>query len=231
MAGRRLLLGLGSGLAAGYALARALEALRQSSDHSPAQAKDAAAYTRARRGFEVADTLRSAIGFFAFAYGPLAPCLDNATRRVPAWLRPALFFAPLSLAGAIAELPTSFVQEYSLERRFGLTDQTQRAWLGEYVKGALLSAGLTAFLATLLSFAVSRAPRRWPWLAGLGTLPLLVAGTIIVPLYVLPLFNAFEPVTGSLEERLRRLAARYGVGDAAILRMDMSRQTRKANAF
>ncbi len=38
-------------------------------------------------------------------------------------------------------------------------------------------------------------------------------------------------MTGSLEERLRRLAARFGVGDAAILRMDMSRQTRKANAF
>ena len=52
-----------------------------------------------------------------------------------------------------------------------------------------------------------------------------------MPLYVLPLFNKFEPVTGSLEERLRRLAARFGVGDADILRMDMSRQTRKANAF
>jgi len=52
-----------------------------------------------------------------------------------------------------------------------------------------------------------------------------------VPIYVMPLFNKFEPVTGSLEERLRALASRYGVGDAAILRMDMSRQTRKANAF
>ena len=52
-----------------------------------------------------------------------------------------------------------------------------------------------------------------------------------MPLYVLPLFNRFEPVTGALEERLRALATRFGVGDAAILRMDMSRQTRKANAF
>jgi STE24 endopeptidase len=231
MSGRRLLLGLGSGLAAGYAMARMLEALREWRAPSPVQAKDAAAYTRARRGFEVADTLRSTIGFLAFAYGPLAPRLDDATRRAPAWLRPALYFAPLSLAGAIAELPASFVQEHTLERRFGLTDQTRRAWLGEYAKSALLSAGLSAFLATLLGFAVSRAPRRWPWLASLGTLPLLVAGNVIVPLYVMPLFNAFEPVTGSLEERLRRLAARYGVGDAEILRMDMSRQTRKANAF
>lgn len=231
MSGRRLLLGLGTGLAAGYAMAKTLEALREWREPSPVQAKDAAAYARARRAFEVADTLRSTIGFLAFAYGPLAPQLDSATSRAPAWLRSALFFAPLSLAGAITELPASFVQEHTLERRFGLTDQTRRAWLGEYVKSALLSAGLSAFLATLLGFAVSRAPRRWPWLASLGTLPLLVAGNVIVPLYVMPLFNAFEPITGSLEERLRRLAARYGVGDAAILRMDMSKQTRKANAF
>ena len=38
-------------------------------------------------------------------------------------------------------------------------------------------------------------------------------------------------MNGSLEQRIRALAARFGVGDAEILRMDMSRQTRKANAF
>ena len=38
-------------------------------------------------------------------------------------------------------------------------------------------------------------------------------------------------MTGSLEERLRALGSRFGVGDAEILRMNMSKQTRKANAF
>ena len=47
----------------------------------------------------------------------------------------------------------------------------------------------------------------------------------------MPLFNRYEPVTGELEQRIRALAARYGVGNAAILRFDMSRQTKKANAF
>ncbi len=47
----------------------------------------------------------------------------------------------------------------------------------------------------------------------------------------MPLFNRYEPVTGDLERRIRALAARYGVGDASILRFDMSRQTKKANAF
>jgi STE24 endopeptidase len=78
---------------------------------------------------------------------------------------------------------------------------------------------------------VRRAPRSWPLYATLGTLPLMIAGNLIVPIYVLPLFNRFEPLDGALERRLRALASRYGVGDAEILKMDMSRQTRKANAF
>jgi STE24 endopeptidase len=47
----------------------------------------------------------------------------------------------------------------------------------------------------------------------------------------MPLFNRFEPLGGELEERLRTLARRYDVGDAQILRVDMSKQTEKANAY
>jgi STE24 endopeptidase len=228
---RKLLLGVGGGIAIGYAVVRAAEAICEWREPSPPRAKDAQAYAEIRRTLEVADTARATIGFLAFAYGPLARALDRATSCAPAWLRPALFFTPLSLASAAVDLPVSFVQGYTLERRFGLSDQKRLNWLEEYVKSTLLATALTAFLGTLLGEAVRKTPRRWPWLASLGTLPLFVAGNIIVPVYVMPLFNKFEPVVGPLEERLRRLAARFGVGDAAILRMDMSRQTRKANAF
>jgi STE24 endopeptidase len=228
---RSVLLGLGTGVALGYSALRAAEALSEWLEPASPRRKDAQTYSRIRRSLEVADTLRSAVGFCAFAYGPLARRLDQATNRAPAWLRPALFFTPVSLATAVLELPLSFVQGYALERRFGLTDQTRGAWVGEYFKSALLGAALSAFLASLLGIAVRHAPRRWPWLAGVGMLPLFVAAGVLVPLYVMPLFNTFEPVNGPLERRLRGLASRFGVGNAAILRMDMSRQTRKANAF
>jgi STE24 endopeptidase len=228
---RHALLGIGSGIVAGYAVLRTIQAVREWRTPSPLLQQNAAAYAGIRRKLQVAETARATIGFLTFAYCPLARTLDRATVAAPVWLRPALFFTPLSLAAAVADLPASFVTEYTLERRFGLSEQNRRDWLGEYAKSSLLSAALSAFLATLLGAAVRRAPRRWPWLAGLGTLPLFIASNVIVPLYVMPLFNKFEPLTGSLEARLRRLAARFGVGNAAILRMDMSRQTRKANAF
>lgn len=228
---RNVLLGLGAGLTAGYALARAVEAAAELRKPSPALPKDALAYARVRRALELADTARNVAGALAFAYGPLARAADRATGSAPAWLRPAAFVAPLSLAAALVDLPTSFVQEYTLERRFGLTDQSRAAWLSDYVKSAVVGAALATLVASLLGIAVRHAPRVWPWIASAGTFPLSVLGNLIVPIYVMPLFNAFEPVVGSLEERLRKLASRFGVGDAAILRMDMSRQTLKANAF
>jgi STE24 endopeptidase len=227
---RQVLLGVGTGCAAAYALVRTIESVREWRAPSPARSKDAAAYARARRAFDVADTLRGTVATVAFAYGPLAQAADRATRG-PVWLRPAFSAMTLSLASALIDLPTSFVQEYALERRFDLSEQTPQSWLGDYAKSTGITAGVAAIVATLFGAAVRRAPRTWPLLAGLGALPLFVLSSLIVPLYVLPLFNKFEPITGGLEERLRKLAARFGVGDAEILRMDMSRQTRKANAF
>jgi STE24 endopeptidase len=228
---RQVLLGLGTGVVAAYALTRTVEAIREWRDPLPPHAKNAVAYARTRRALEVTDTLRGTAAMLAFAYGPLAQLVDRATRRAPAWLRPALYIAPLSFASALLDLPIAFVQEYTLERRFGLSEQTRASWLGDYAKSTALATGLAAFVATLFGSAVRRAPRMWPLLASLGTFPLFVLTSLIVPLYVLPLFNKFDPVTGALEERLRRLAGRFGVGDAEILRVDMSRQTRKANAF
>lgn len=228
---RKALIGFATGLGAGYVIARTIEAAAEWRDPSPARSRDASAYGRARRSLEVAGTLRNTVGAIAFAFGPLGERIDAATSRLPPWLRPAFFVTPLGLATSLFELPVSYVEEYSLERRFQLTDQTASSWLADYAKSAVLASGLMAFVASLAGIAVRHAPRAWMWLASIGVFPLFVAGNIIVPLYILPLFNAFAPVHGSLEERLRRLAARFGVGDAAILRMNMSKQTRKANAF
>ena len=202
------------------------------SGRSPASRdKRPAAYARQRRLTDVSQTLRSLAGAVAMAYGPFGETLDRVTLSLPAWLRPVPFAIAISAASTLADLPVSFVEDYALERRCGLSDQSREAWLSDYVKGAAISAALTALVATLFGWAVRRAPNAWPWLASAGTLPLFAIGNIVVPLYVMPLFNTFEPVTGSLERRLRALGARFGVGDAEILRMNMSRQTRKANAF
>ena len=227
----KVLLGIAAGASAGYLVVRTFQAAREWREPSPARSPDAREYARIRRQLELVETARAAAGTAAFAYGCFGETLDRAVAPAPAWLRPALYFGSLSLASAAVELSAAFVQEYTLERRFGLSTQSREAWLADYLKSSAVTAATIVLVTSLFGVAVRHAPKRWPLVASAGAFPFFVLGNVIVPLYVLPLFNTFEPMTGSLEGRLRSLATRFGVGDAEILRMDMSRQTRKANAF
>jgi len=228
---KKLLLGIASGAALAYAAVRAVQAFGELRTPSPVRPRDAGTYAATRRALEVAETVRGIATFCAFTYGPPGEALDRATRRLPRWLRPAAFTAPLMLATAAIDLPAAFVQDFALERSYGLSEQPVADWAMDYAKSTAISTGVGAGLATLFGIAVRHAPRTWPAYAGAGVFPLFVLANLVVPLYVLPLFNKFEPIEGPLEKRIRALAARFGVGDAEILRMDMSRQTRKANAF
>lgn len=225
------MLGLIAGASAGYVAARIVQAVALARETPRPTSHDAAAYGRTRRALAVAGMLRSTASTLAFAYGPLAPRIERAIDPTPGWLQPGLYFAALTLVSSAIELPVTFVEDYAVERRYGLTEQSASAFLADWSKGTAIAVTLAGGLALLGGLAVRRFRTSWPIVAALGMLPLFILANLIVPLYVLPLFNRFEPLRGPLEVRLRALASRFGVGDAEILRMDMSRQTKKANAF
>lgn len=228
---KRLLFGALAGASAGYALYRTLQAARAVGAPQPVVPKDAARYGEIRRALALAGTLRGMASASAVAYGGPMDAIAHRTQGLPVWLRLPVLSLAGSIAGAATDLPLEFIEGYELERRYGLSDQSARAWLGEYAKGAALSSAFTAMLTIPFSALLRKAPQRWPLYATAGLVPLFILTNLIVPVYIAPLFNNFEPLEGPLEGRLRALAARFGVGDAQILRVDMSRQTKKANAY
>ncbi|MDP9025045.1 MAG: M48 family metallopeptidase, partial [Candidatus Eremiobacteraeota bacterium] len=129
------------------------------------------------------------------------------------------------------DLPADFVEGFALERRYGLSKQSAGDWALERAKGSAISLAIGVPLVEVLASAIERAPRSWPLIATVGTLPLLVLANVIAPTFIAPLFNKFEPLEGEFADEIRALATRFGAGDAAILRVDMSRQTEKANAY
>ena len=150
---------------------------------------------------------------------------------MPVWLQPSAFALAAGLADALIDLPVDFFEDHALERSYGLTEQTPASWLTDRFKEHAIGTAVSAALAGLFAAALRRWPRAWPSVASAGVFPLLVLANVVVPIYVMPLFNRYTPIEGPLEQRLRALAARYGAGDAEILRVDMSKQTKKANAF
>ncbi|GAC1392743.1 MAG: hypothetical protein NVSMB31_11260 [Vulcanimicrobiaceae bacterium] len=228
---RRALFGLAAGVSAGYALYRSKQSLRALRAPQIPIKNDAAGYSRLRRNLALAGTIRSLATSTAFAAGGAGPLLARFARRGPIALRPAFFVLTGLALSTVLELPAAFIEEYEFERRYNLSDQSARAWLIDHLKGAGIGSAVMAALAIPFATLLRKQPTTWPLWATLGLTPLFVLAGLVIPVYIAPLFNRFEPLSGPLEERLRSLANRYGVGDAAILRVDMSRQTKKANAY
>ncbi len=226
---RSILLGAAAGFSAGYALYRTYEALASSGARDGD--RSAARYGQIRRGLALAGIARSVAGTASVAYGPAAAVLERNAQRAPLWLQPSLFAAQGAILDALLDGAADYVEGFALERRFGLSEQSPGSWLADKLKEEAIGVGLTMIFTGFFAAAVRRFPRAWPFIASIAALPLLIAANVVVPIFIMPLFNKYEPLEGPLEQRLRALADRYGVGDADILRVNMSKQTKKANAF
>jgi STE24 endopeptidase len=224
-------LGCIGGAVAGYAAFRAFETLKLRHTWRNGASADAAGYNRVRRAIAVSGVLRSTAGAAAFAFSPAAELFERLAHPLPRWARPAAYLAGLTLVSSVVDLPIALSEDYAVERRYGLTEQRLDGFLSDYLKSTALAVPISGLIGGLGAAALRRFPRSWPLLCAAGVFPLLLLSSLIAPVYIMPLFNRFEPLDGPLEPRLRALASRFGVGNAEILRMDMSRQTKKANAF
>ncbi len=189
--------------------------------------KDAARYGRTRRALMLAGIARS-IASLSLTANFVAPRLE---RRDARWYDPALAFAAISAVDTLFDLPIDYVENFRLEHAYGMSEQTAGAWLNDRAKMLGLTCAIGAPLIAGVLALVRRMPRRWLAVVAVALGPFQILVQLVVPTFIAPLFNKFTPLEGTLEHRLRMLANRYGVGDAAILSVDMSRRTTKANAY
>jgi len=128
-------------------------------------------------------------------------------------------------------LPFSYHSGFRLQHRFGLSRQTLRAWLSDWVKSALI--GALFFVAGLeaLYLAVAALPDAWWWVLAVGLTAVALLLTYVAPVLLLPIFYKRSPLEDrELAERIRSLAERAGARISRISVIDMSRRTVAANA-
>ena len=224
------MLGVAAGLTVGYTAVRGYETWRDRESPAPTRERNAKRYGDARRLLTVVDIARSVAGagLWAFAFGDAT---ERALEPLPRPLRLPFAIGAMTLLDAVREWPVDYVESFVMERIYGNSDRTPQVWANDRLKATGVGLGIAFILAIAVDAIVHRAPRRWPWIAIAGTPPLLAFANVVAPTFIMPLFNKYVPLEGPLEAKIRTLAARYGVGGATILRFDMSRQTKKANAF
>lgn len=137
-----------------------------------------------------------------------------------------------SLLSSLASLPLAYYSGWTVEQRYGLSNQTRRAWFGEQLKGEGLGLVLGLPLIQGVYAVIRRYPRTWWAILSSLTVPFTIILSNLAPILIMPLFNKYEPIRDrALAERIKALAAAQGVTISEVLQMDMSKQTKKANAM
>ena len=146
-------------------------------------------------------------------------------------LTASLFFILLSLVTTLLEFPLSYYGGFVVPHQFDLTNQSFGAWLGDFGKAVAVDLVIGALLAPLVLFAMRRFKRWWLPL-WLGSIPLMIVGVVVWPVFVDPLFNKFEPLHDQvLRARLLDTASRAGIEGSRVYEVDKSKQTKTMNAY
>ncbi len=145
----------------------------------------------------------------------------------------AQVYALISLSLFAANLPLSSIRGWWMESQYGLSNQNYWQWLWDHSKAVGVNLLVGALIVGLLLVIIQRSPKRWPLLFAAALAPIIAFGIFLEPLVVDPLFNKFTPlpVSSPVYAPIKALATRAGIGDAAILIADKSKETKETNAY
>jgi STE24 endopeptidase len=154
---------------------------------------------------------------------------ERITRFGP--LRTAIYWTEFTILGAALGFPLAVYEGYFREHQYGLATQTFGPWMGDQLKGLLVNIILGAIITALLFGVVRKLPRTW-WVWGaLVTSAFLVFVILIVPVFIVPLFNKVTRLQGpKVTQPILRLARANGIPARDIYEVDASRQTTRMSA-
>jgi STE24 endopeptidase len=143
-----------------------------------------------------------------------------------------IFFMVLIYGETLINIPFSFYNTFSIEKRFGFTNQTLSLWVTDLIKSLILNTLLLGFLLYVLLWLILALPDLW-WLAGWVFVLLFSLFLLYISPYVIePLFNKFKPMKdSSLEGRIKETMARTGLKINRVFSMDASKRSSHSNAY
>lgn len=131
----------------------------------------------------------------------------------------------------IIGFPSSYYG-FSLEHKFDLSNQTFGEWFGEELLGLLVLAIIALIAVEGIYLALKKAPRTWWIYVSVVFIGFTVVLVNLAPILIMPLFNVYTPLPeGELRDRLVDLSHKTNVEVEDIFTVDMSKQTKKANAM
>ena len=154
---------------------------------------------------------------------------ERITRFKP--IQTFIYWTEFVVVTTILGSPLAVYEGYFRERQYGLATQTFGPWMGDQFKGLLIDIVLGGIVAVLLFGVVRRLPRTW-WIWGsVVSLFFLIFGVMIVPVFIVPIFNKVTLLEDPrITQPILRLARANGIPVHDVYQMDASRQTTRMSA-
>ncbi|MBI2884947.1 MAG: M48 family metallopeptidase [Candidatus Omnitrophica bacterium] len=177
------------------------------------------------------------LGWFLFVWGYHAGgCSAAVAARVEAWAAPfsitlAAYLVVFGIVNALIMLPLRWYGGFVLEHRFGLSRMSPGEWARREAKQLLLSGTFGLLIMEGWYALIRQWPAAWPLVAALGWMGLSVVMTRVFPTWLLRLFYRTEPLRDrEVAPRLLALCDRIGLPALGVFRVELGKETRKANA-
>ncbi|HRA99408.1 MAG TPA: M48 family metallopeptidase [Ignavibacteria bacterium] len=142
-----------------------------------------------------------------------------------------IFFGIFGIIQSVITFPLSFYSDYTLEHKYGLSNQTIPGYFKEKIKGMLIGLLLGIPLLLIFFFIIKNYSESW-WLI-LGAVMFFFSVIIgrLAPTLIMPLFYKFKPLENEeIKQKILSLCEKTGVRIQGIFEFNMSKNTKKANA-
>jgi STE24 endopeptidase len=135
------------------------------------------------------------------------------------------------VALSLLTLPWTLYTDFFREHRYGMSNYTGGAFLGEWLIGVAISTVFLGLVIAALYLLVRRVREGWVWWATAFTAVVVLFVFTVQPVVVEPLFNDYQPIPpGEVRESILALAAEAGVPADDVYWFNASKQTRRISA-
>ncbi len=198
----------------------------------PEKQRRARQYEKEKRRLGLAGTLLSFLGLLGLYFSGLSSWASGLFADAAfLWaflIYGALFLLVLTVLG----LPLNYYSGFVHEHKWDFSNHTKKSWFWEQCKSLVVSLIFLYIILGILLWVMDRFPQTWWLIASIMLATVSVIFATLFPVLILPLFNKYTPIEDeNLTETLERILAQGGLKSSGFFQEDMSRQTKKENAF
>jgi STE24 endopeptidase len=169
-----------------------------------------------------------------FLFTGFSARIRNTARQVGRWWLPTiiLYFIVYEVLTYLIDWPLNFYEGFLRQHAFELSNQTLGKWLGDSLKGLMVTLVAGCLFLWVPYLLLRLSPRRWWVYTGILYIPFAFFVALITPIWVEPLFNDFHEMKDrALEAKILTLAHRAGIEEDKVYEVDKSKDTKFVNAY